>query len=432
MKHKLIVIIIVIFLILTILQNIPNHFIVQSIIPDENNPLLSQYTLIERNATWNKYYNTSSGEYALELYIDEINYQDTNHTWNPIDNNIIQTNHTISGQTFRYGMNKSCYQIYFSETNTDTNTLYSIIHGSQILSITPTNSLNYSDGTFIYDKLVTTAIVEDNSIMYPELYGEGIHLMLSSQTNGVRSLYLMSNTSILPPPYNDNCTLDFTETLHLNTTNPETENHSLSITYGPNQILFKDYGIWGNQTITTSDTISFRDYQNAVVFSIPPLYAWDNNSQDSSILLNKTLQMTNSGDLWIKIHVPHHWLSNPCRIFPVSIDPTITIYTGTTDGYLCKSHANYTTTWTAPTGTVQDSSDSLIIGQRISSPPLTLYTIDRGFLFFNTSSIHDNASITSVSISLYGKNKQITSQEFNLTIQNGQPTNAHTPLQTSD
>jgi hypothetical protein len=142
--------------------------------------------------------------------------------------------------------------------------------------------------------------------------------------------------------------------------------------------------------------------------------------------------MTNSGDLWIQIHVPYHWLSNPCRIFPVSIDPTITIYTGTTDGYLCKSHATYTTTWTAPTGTVQDSSDSLIIGQRISSPPLTLYTIDRGFLFFNTSSIHDNASITSVSISLYGKNKQITSQEFNLTVQNGQPTNPHIPLQTSD
>jgi hypothetical protein len=432
MKHKLIVIIITLLMTLTFLQNIPNDFIGQSSNPDENNSLPAHYTLIERNATWNKYYNTSTGEYALELYTDEINYQDANHTWSPIDTNIIETDHTIDGRSYRYGMNKSRYQIYFSETSTDTNRLYSLLNGSHILSITPIDSLAYSDGTFVHDRLATTAIVEDNSIMYPDLYGEGIHLMLSCQTSGVRSLYLISNASILPAPDNENCTLDFIETLHLNTTNPETENHSLGITYGPNQIFFKDYGVWENQTITTSDTISFRDYQNAVVFSIPPLYAWDNNSQDSSILLNKTLQMTNSGDLWIKIHVPHHWLSNPCRIFLVSIDPTITIYTGTTDGYLCKSHANYTTAWTAPTGTVQDSSDSLIIGQRISSPPLTLYTIDRGFLFFNTSSIHDNASINSVIVSLYGKSKQITSQNFSLIIQNGQPTNPHSPLQTTD
>lgn len=432
MKHKPIVIIITLLMTLTILQNIPNHFIGQSSIPDENNPLRIYYSLIERNATWNKYYNTSTGEYALELYTDEINYQDANHTWNPIDTTIVETDHTINGQIFRYGMSKSRYQIYFTENNTDTNKLYSIINGSQILSITPTNSLNYSDGTFVHDKLVTTAIVEDNTIMYPDLYGEGIHLILSCQTKAVRSLYLISNTSILPAPDNENCTLDFTETLHLNTTDPETENHSLRINYGPNQTLFKNHDAWENQTVITSETITFRDHQNTTVFSIPPLYAWDNSSQDSSILLNKTLHMTSSGGLGITLHVPYSWLSNASRISPVFIDPTVTIYSGTTDGYLDASNVNFTTAWVSPTGTVRDTYDSLIIGQRLSSPPFTMYTIDRTFLFFNTSSIHDNASITSVSVSLYGKNKQIASQEFNLIIQNGQPTNPHIPLQTSD
>jgi hypothetical protein len=80
MKHKLIVIIITLLMTLTILQNIPNDIIGQSSNPDENNSLPAHYTLIERNATWNKYYNTSTGEYALELYTDEINYQDANHT----------------------------------------------------------------------------------------------------------------------------------------------------------------------------------------------------------------------------------------------------------------------------------------------------------------------------------------------------------------
>jgi hypothetical protein len=174
------------------------------------------------------------------------------------------------------------------------------------------------------------------------------------------------------------------------------------------------------------------DHQNEIVFSIPPLYAWDNETQTSSILLNKTLHMTTTGNLWIQIHVPYNWLSDPNRISPISIDPIITIYASTTDGYLYKSHANYTTAWASPTGTVRDTYEYLTIGQRLSSPPFTMYTIDRTFLFFNTSSIHDNASITSVSVSLYGKNKQITSQEFNLIIQNGQPTNPHIPLQTSD
>jgi|GEM_PF-1788731 hypothetical protein len=431
MKHKLIVIIIAILMIITILQQLPNHFIGQSSIPDENNPL-THYTLIERNATWNKYYNTSTGEYALELYTDEINYQGTNHTWKPIDTNIIRVNHTVDGQTYRYGMNKSRYQTYFTDVSTDTNTLYSIIHSSHILSIIPTNSLNYSDGAHVHNKQSATGVIANNSIIYPDLYGSGIHLMLSCKNSGVRSLYLISNTSVLPPSDNENCTLDFTETLHLNTTEPESDNQSLGITYGPNQILFKNYGVWENQTVTTSETISFRDHQNAIVFSIPPLYAWDNSSQDSVILLNKTLQMTLSGDLWIQIHVPCIWLSNPNRILPVSIDPSVTIYGSTTDGYLDKLNANYTAAWESITGTIRDTYDYLTIGQRVSSPPLTLYTIDRGFLFFNTSSIHDNASITSVSVSLYGKNKQITSQEFNLTIQNGQPANPHAPLQTTD
>jgi hypothetical protein len=90
MKNKLIVIVITLLMVITILQNTPNQFIGQGSTPDENNLLLSQYTLIERNVTWNKYYNTSTGEYALELYTDEINYRDANHTWNPINTNIIR------------------------------------------------------------------------------------------------------------------------------------------------------------------------------------------------------------------------------------------------------------------------------------------------------------------------------------------------------
>jgi len=59
------------------------------------------------------------------------------------------------------------------------------------------------------------------------------------------------------------------------------------------------------------------------------------------------------------------------------------------------------------------------------------YEIDRVFLFFDTSSIPDNANITSVVLSIYIHSDH-TEQDFNVTIQNGQPTYPHMPLEAGD
>ncbi|MBE3120757.1 MAG: hypothetical protein IMZ53_14075, partial [Thermoplasmata archaeon] len=63
------------------------------------------------------------------------------------------------------------------------------------------------------------------------------------------------------------------------------------------------------------------------------------------------------------------------------------------------------------------------------SPPD--YNIYRGFVFFNTSTLPANAYLDSATLSLYKKDDYSTT-DFAITIQNGQPTYPHNPMQSSD
>ena len=60
-----------------------------------------------------------------------------------------------------------------------------------------------------------------------------------------------------------------------------------------------------------------------------------------------------------------------------------------------------------------------------------VYEIDRAFLFFDTSIIPDDANITSAVLSLYIHGDS-SDADFEITIQNGQPTYPHMPLEAGD
>ncbi len=112
--------------------------------------------------------------------------------------------------------------------------------------------------------------------------------------------------------------------------------------------------------------------------------------------------------------------------FDYIVDPSpYTGYSSSSDDTLTKSSTSYSTAHNATTGTVFGG---LIIGQRIVSTTKYIY---RGFVFFDTSSIPSNATITSATLSLYGY-VDTSGQDFNITIQNGQPTYPHDPLEVGD
>ncbi|MEM3579213.1 MAG: hypothetical protein QXL54_03195 [Candidatus Bathyarchaeia archaeon] len=104
------------------------------------------------------------------------------------------------------------------------------------------------------------------------------------------------------------------------------------------------------------------------------------------------------------------------RVFPSLSD----------DAYIYRSDSSYTAARIASTGTLSAGSIYLKIGQSYS----TGYTIFRGFLYFDTSVIPDSANIVSAVLSLYVYLKPAS--DFNVTVQNGQPTYPNMPPQPGD
>jgi hypothetical protein len=118
--------------------------------------------------------------------------------------------------------------------------------------------------------------------------------------------------------------------------------------------------------------------------------------------------------------------------FPVVIDPSLTIYTDSEDGYPSNSSSNYNTVWNATTSSGFASFNLITIGQnKVSGFPTSTYTINRGYLYFDTSVLPSNAIIDNATLSLY-KCTDYSTTEFDITVQNGQPTHPHNPLDTAD
>ena len=116
------------------------------------------------------------------------------------------------------------------------------------------------------------------------------------------------------------------------------------------------------------------------------------------------------------------------RTEAIAIEKTRIIYSETDDGYISKFHPTYSDAQQASSGTT--ISDD-VVGSEIGQQKLTNYYIWRSYLFFDTSIIPDDANITEAKISLYiYSNQSVT--DFNITVQNGQPTYPHQPLELGD
>jgi len=97
------------------------------------------------------------------------------------------------------------------------------------------------------------------------------------------------------------------------------------------------------------------------------------------------------------------------------------------DGYCTYlSSTDYETVHNAATADTYDfTGEYLYVGQGPT------YYVDRSYLYFDTSLLPDNANITSAVLSIY-ISSDASDADFNVTVQNGQPTYPHMPLQPSD
>ena len=107
-------------------------------------------------------------------------------------------------------------------------------------------------------------------------------------------------------------------------------------------------------------------------------------------------------------------------------------YSAAGDGHITETefNNNYNDAWVDTQGDTISGS-SISVGQVPPIPPWQGYQIIRGFLYFDTSSLPDDAEITNATLSLYGQQND-SDADFNLTVQSGMPTYPRDPLVRED
>lgn len=117
--------------------------------------------------------------------------------------------------------------------------------------------------------------------------------------------------------------------------------------------------------------------------------------------------------------------------YPIIIDPDTTFYSSSSDGSTSYTAASvYLTARNYTSGSVIGGNWATI-GQAYSPYGPGYYDVGRSYFFFDTSSLDDSANITGAVFSLYG-DTDYSDTDFVITVQNGQPTYPHDPIQAGD
>jgi hypothetical protein len=143
--------------------------------------------------------------------------------------------------------------------------------------------------------------------------------------------------------------------------------------------------------------------------------AWDNNNKSIKVTVADSNKRVSADDL-----------RNVA--YPVIIDPTSNYYTSASDGYLW----NYDTTYSVSQSGV--SSDYKLPSELVNVMGQVHgagYDIMRILLYFDTSGLPDDATISSGTLGLYGASVN-PAAAFNITVMSGMPTYPHDPMVEAD
>jgi PKD repeat protein len=390
----------------------------------------SDYSLIGRGLTWDKYYNAITGKNILEVSAGPINYQDENNEWNPIECNLnmLNSSHPAYQYGYRAGNDHGLYNVYFkpnaqnswpvafaynrSEDPT-TRVIRSKLVGVGYLD--PTSNWAYK---YLQNVQSSQGQIDGNSATYEDVF-TGTDVTWSYGNTKLKEEITLSNV---------------TKTLLQN--HPPSEyglndesSYLVFITKLDHQNL-NMYNTSGmlNGNVTLSDGwVDFKDALDDFRCALPIGDAYELNNESARQKLTYRIIQYN-GNTYLLSGLKVSDLNT--MTFPVVIDPTLTVQSLSSDGYIYSSSIVYNTAWSASTGTVSSSANYITIGQKKVLPGSTYY-VYRGFLLFNTSSLPSNVLIDNATLSLY-KMDDYSTTDFTITVQNGQPTYPHNPLQAGD
>jgi len=385
----------------------------------------SNLTLTGRGPTWNTYYNAIIGKNILETYRDTVNYQENDGTWQPINTTLttLPTDTVAYTKGYTVGNTQGPYAVYFKPTTQDSWPVAFAYNRSTdpVTAVirTKLTSVGYVDPTTWTTHTLQTvqnsqSQTQGDTITYPNVF-TGTDITYTYQNTHLKEAIILSNTTKTllqnhsPSQYGlgTNSYLTFVTKLNSPTLTPYDDQDQIT----------------GNHTATND--IQFKDALGHLACSLPIGFAYEQTNPSESIpLLYRIIHQ--NGDTYLLTAIPYTTLTT--MTFPVVIDPTITIYTSTSDSFLLNSGTNYTNAWSATASNGAADFTHIAIGQKKVS---TMYTIYRGYVFFNTSVLPSNAIIENASLSIY-KATDYSTTDFKVTLQNGMPTYPHSPLVSSD
>jgi hypothetical protein len=402
-------------------------------ITDPPNPP-ENYTLVDRGLTWDKYYDTTTGQNILEISTGPINYPEENGKWTPINNsfNQLTSDHPAYVYGYRTGNDHGLFGAYFKSyaqndwpvaftyNQSDDPTIHAV--RSKLVGVGYVDPQSNWAYQYLQSVQNSQGQTNDYSITYPGVF-TGTDATWSYGNTGLKEEIILSNTTKMvlqnhpPSQYGLNDASSYLVFI----TKLDYQNLNL---YNGSGVLD------GNVTISDSG-IDFKDALGDFKCALPLGEAYElNNESVRQKLIYRIVHL--NGNTYLLSGLKLSDLT--VMTFPVVIDPTITVCSSTSDGYLSQSSTiSYNAAWTSATGAVTDSADGIIIGQvyGLSIPYGYSYIIRRGFLFFNTSVLPENACLLDATVSLYKKTDAST-VDFDIVIQNGQPISPHDPLQTND
>jgi parallel beta-helix repeat protein len=393
----------------------------------------SDYYLVGRGSTWNEYYNASSGRNIREFYTAPINYQDEDGTWTPIeyDISLLDSDHPAYSYGYRAGNEQGLYNVYYKpdsqsswpvafaynkSTSPDSHVIRSKLMGVGYLD--PSQNWKYE---YLQSVKSSQGQIIDNSITYENIF-TGTDVIWTYGNTGLKEEIIISNT---------------TKTLLQD--NPPSEyglnnqdSYLVLITKLDYQglDLYNTTGVLTGNFTTSDDQIDFKDIFGHIRCALPVGEAYElNNKSARQRLTYRILQ--HNGNFYLLSGLKVVDLNS--MKFPVVIDPTLTLNSITADGHAEKEGSSYSTIQGASLGNPRTIETTFSIGQRYDpfGPPWFSYTIWRGFVYFDTMNIPSNSVIDSAVLSLY-KDSDSSTTDFDIVVQNGQPTYPHDPLNPFD
>ncbi|HWR27660.1 MAG TPA: M28 family peptidase, partial [Candidatus Thermoplasmatota archaeon] len=385
------------------------------------------YTVVNRGLTWDEYYNAITGQNILEVSTGPVNYQEDNGTWTPINNTISQlaANHPAYVYGYRNGNNHGLYGAYFKSNaqnewpvaftynRSDDPTTYVI--RSKLVGVGYVDPQSNWAYQYLQNIQSSQGQFTGNTITYEDVF-TGTDVTWSYGNTGLKEEITLSNTTKTLLQNHPPSQYGFNDASSYLVFITKLDHQSLN--------LYNSSGLLDGNVTISDNGVEFRDMLGQFKCALPLGEAYESNNE--SVRQRLTYRI-------VRYHDETYLLSGlrvtdlNSMTFPVVIDPTITINVSSSSDERGNYNSNYQTAWSATTSNLI-TDPYIVIGQRKAS---NIYMIHRGFVFIDTSSLPANAVIDDSVLSLY-KYSDSSTTDFSITIQNGQPTYPHDPLQTSD